>query len=360
MPDRTPLLIYGAYGYTGRLVVQEALDVGLRPILGGRAAQPLAEVGMGAGLPVRAAAVDDASALDAALEGVRVVLNCAGPFSHTAAPIVAACLGRGVHYLDVTGEIAVFEAIAARDREARARGVTLLPGVGFDVVPTDCLAAHVARRLPDATHLALAFRALGGMSRGTAATAAENAGAGGAVRRDGAIVRVPPAWRTRRIDFGDEHESLAVTIPWGDVSTAWHSTAIPNIEVYMAMPSALRRALVVSRWFGWLLGLPPVRRRLVARAKARAPGPSEASRAHGETRIWAEARNASGQTAVSRLVAPEGYTLTARTAVASARRVIGGAVPAGFQTPSRAFGADFILEQRGVQREDVPSGSRTQ
>ncbi|HEV3485300.1 MAG TPA: hypothetical protein VG106_07825, partial [Vicinamibacterales bacterium] len=183
----------------------------------------------------------------------------------------------------------------------------------------------------------------------------ENAGAGGAVRRDGKIVRVPAAWRTRRIDFGDGHQSLAVTIPWGDVSTAWHSTGIPNVEVYMAMPAAVRRVLVVSRWFGWLLARPPVRRRLVARAKARPPGPSEASRGRGETRLWAEARNASGEIAVSRLVAPEGYTLTARTAVAAARRVIGGTVPAGFQTPSRAFGPDFILEQRGVQREDVPS-----
>jgi short subunit dehydrogenase-like uncharacterized protein len=353
MPDLTPLLIYGAYGYTGRLVVQEALDVGLRPILGGRAAGLLGDVGAQTGLPVRATAVDDARALDAALVGVRVVLNCAGPFSHTAAPIVAACLRHGVDYLDVTGEIAVFEAIAARDREARARGVTVLPGVGFDVVPSDCLAAHVARRLPDATHLALAFRALGGMSRGTAVTAAENAGAGGAVRRDGAIVRVPAAWRTRRIDFGDGRDQLAVTIPWGDVSTAWYSTGIPNIEVYMAMPPALRRALVVSRWLEWLLTLAPVRRRLVSRAKARSPGPSGASRARGETRLWAEARNASGQTVVSRLVAPEGYTLTARTAIASARRVIAGSVAVGFQTPSRAFGADFILEQHGVQREDV-------
>ena len=353
MTDLTPLLVYGAYGYTGRLVVREALDVGLRPILAGRDARQLSELSAQTGLPFHAAALDGGGALAATLEGVRVVLNCAGPFSQTAAPVVAACLARGAHYLDITGEIPVFEAMAALDREARARGVTLLPGVGFDVVPSDCLAAHVARRLPDATHLALAFRALGGLSRGTAATAAENAGEGGAVRRDGVITRVPAGWRTRRIDFGDGRPSLAVTIPWGDVSTAWHSTGIPNIEVYMAMTAGMRRALVMSRWLGGVLALPPIRRWLVARAKSRRPGPSDASRARGESRLWAEARNGSGEVVVSRLVAPEGYTLTARTAIAAARRVLAGDVPVGFQTPSRAFGADFILEQRGVRREDV-------
>jgi len=353
MPLSTPLLVYGAYGYTGQLVVREALAAGLRPVLSGRDPRALAAEAERSGLPHRAASLDDGAALDAAIGDARVVLHCAGPFVHTARPMVDACLRRGVHYLDITGEIAVFEALAARDAEGRARGVTLLPGVGFDVVPSDCLAAHLARRLPDATYLALAFRGLGGVSRGTGVTMAENAGGGGAVRRGGRIVRVPAAWRTRRIDFGDGVPSLAVTIPWGDVSTAWHSTGIPNIEVYMAMTPAMRRSLLVSRWLGWLLSAGPVRRRLVERARARKPGPSDASRARGESRLWGEARDERGHTVVSRLLTPEGYTLTARTAVAAARRVLAGGVPTGFQTPSRAFGADFILEQEGVRREDV-------
>jgi short subunit dehydrogenase-like uncharacterized protein len=321
--------------------------------LAGRDARALAAVAEAYGLAHRVAALDDSGALDAALDGVRVVLHCAGPFVHTSRPMVDACLRRGVHYLDVTGEIAVFEAVGARDAEARARGVTLLPGVGFDVVPSDCLAAHLARRLPGATHLALAFRNVGGVSPGTAATVAENAGSGGAVRRDGRIVSVPVAWRTREIDFGGGVRSLAVTIPWGDVATAWRSTGIPNIEVYMAMTPAMRRALLVTRGLAPLLSWSPVRRGLVALARARQAGPSDASRARGESRLWGEVCDAGGRTAVSRLVAPEGYTLTARTAIASVRRVLDGAVPAGFLTPSRAFGPDFILEQEGVRREDV-------
>ena len=353
MADSTSLLIYGAYGYTGRLVVSEALAAGLRPILAGRDPDALAAVAARHGLDYRVASLSDPHALDAALVGARAVLHCAGPFIHTARPMVDACLRCGVHYLDITGEMAVFEAIAARDAEARMVGVSLLPGVGFDVVPSDCLAAHLARRLPGASHLVLAFRGLGGVSRGTASTMAHNAGSGGTVRRDGRLVSVPAAWRTRQIEFVNGKPSLAVTIPWGDVSTAWHSTGIPNIEVYMAMTPAMRRSLLLSRRLGWLLSSGPVRRWLVRRAQALEPGPSDASRARGESRFWGEVRNAEGRTAISRLTAPEGYTLTARTAVASARRVLAGGISTGFQTPSRAFGADFILEQEGVRREDV-------
>src|SRR5262249_28979314 len=141
----------------------------------------------------------------AVLEGIRgvtVVLHCAGPFSRTARPMVDACLQTGSHYLDVTGEEEVFEALAARSGEARAAGVMLLPGSGFDVVPSDCLAAHLKRRLPSATHLALGFLGGAGMSRGTLTTIVENLSAGGLVRRDGMLTHVPAAWKTRVIDFG--------------------------------------------------------------------------------------------------------------------------------------------------------------
>lgn len=353
MPRSDPLLVYGAYGYTGALVVHAALDAGLRPVLAGRDARALATLADPLQLEQRVASIDDPRALDAALQGMQAVLHCAGPFIHTASPMADACLRRGVHYLDITGELVVFEALAARDAEARRRGVTLLPGVGFDVVPSDCLAAHLARRLPSATRLTLAFRTVGGISRGTATTMATQAGEGGAVRRDGRIVSVPPAWRSRRIDFGDGESVLAVTIPWGDVSTAYHSTGIPDIEVYKAMTPAMRRALQVSRWIGPLLRLAPVRGRLVARAQAGRPGPGEASRQRGESRLWGEVRDAAGGVATARLVAPEAYTLTARTAVAAAQRILAGGVGTGFLTPSRAFGAEFILEQDGVRREDL-------
>jgi short subunit dehydrogenase-like uncharacterized protein len=267
--------------------------------------------------------------------------------------MVEACLREGVHYLDITGEIAVFEAIARRGREARERSVALLPGVGFDVVPSDCLAAHVAAKVPGATHLTIAIRAAGGVSRGTALTAVENAGGGGAVRRDGRIVPVPPAWRTRRFGFGDDVEGSATTIPWGDVATAWHSTGIPNIDVYMTMPRAARRALQISGSLGWLLRRRAVRAALRAAVRTRGDGPDAEARARGESRFRVEVRDDRGASAAAVLVAPEGYTLTARSAVEAARLVLAGEVEPGFHTPSRAFGKDFVLQLEGVRRMDV-------
>ncbi len=349
--DARPLLIYGANGYTGRLIAQQCVAQGIRPLLAGRDEAAVGALARTLGLRFRAFPLDDPAALQAGLRDVRVVVHCAGPFARTARPMVDACLTTGVHYLDVTGELAVFEAIAARDAEARAAGIVLLPGTGFDVVPSDCLAAHLARRLPDAHRLELAFEGLGGVSRGTATTMIENLGRPGAIRREGRIVPVPPAWRERLVDFGRGPRTV-VSIPWGDVSTAWHSTAIPNIVVYMAMPESQRRALRWSRYVGWLLTSGPVRRSLLQRVRRGPAGPSESVRRRGTSRFWGEATAPDGRRVAARLSGAEGYTLTAQTAVACAQRVLAGGVESGFQTPSRAFGADFVLEL-GMAREDL-------
>jgi short subunit dehydrogenase-like uncharacterized protein len=295
--------------------------------------------------------LEDTSGLDDALQGITVVLHCAGPFAQTSKPMVDACLRAGAHYLDITGEIQVFEACAARDAEARARDIMLMPGTGFDVVPSDCLAAHLARRMPDATELALGFRALGGPSRGTALTMIQGIGKPGAIRENGRIKAVPPGFHSRTIDFGDGPR-LAVTIPWGDVSTAFYSTGIPDIRVYMSVHPSQLRALHMSRYIGWFLRTPFMQSKMRARIMAGRAGPTEEQRAKGASLLWGEIRNARGETMVSRIRAPQGYTLTADTAVRCATRVLGGDVSAGFQTPARMWGADFILEANGVVRSD--------
>ena len=347
------LVIYGATGYTGRLIVDEAVRHGMRPIPAGRNANALRALAEPLGLTWRAAAIGDSAALDAALAGATVVLNCAGPFSRTWRAVSDACLRVRAHYLDITGEIAVFEALAARDAEARKAGIMLLPGVGFDVVPSDCLAAHLARRLPDAVSLSLAFRAIGGASRGTLSTMVEGLGFPGAVRRDGVIVPVPQAYRTRRIDFGDGKPRDATTIPWGDVSTAYHSTGIPNIEVYVSMRPALRRAMIATRALGPLLRSRVVKRFLLARVSGGPAGPSPESRANGASLLWGKAVAGDGRRVESRIRCASGYTLTAQTAVHLAAKALAGLAPAGFQTPSKAYGADVILEIPGASRTDT-------
>jgi short subunit dehydrogenase-like uncharacterized protein len=344
------LLIYGANGYTGELIARRAVERGLRPALAGRNAEGVRALAGALGLPHHVVALDDAPALDAALRGRVAVLHCAGPFSQTSKPMADACLRVGVHYLDITGEIAVFEALHRRDQEARAAGVMLLPGVGFDVVPSDCLAAHLKRRLPGATELNLAFRVIGRASRGTTATALEGLGRGGAVRRDGMIV--PAGYALRKVDLGRGPVDV-VAIPWGDVSTAFHSTGIPNITVYTYLPPLARRFMWLGRLLMPVMATRPLRAALGRLARRQPPGPSADERRRGLSLLWGEAMDSDGGRAVSRMRAPEGYTFTAVSAVHIAEKVLAGEAMAGFQTPSRAYGADLALELDGVVREDI-------
>jgi short subunit dehydrogenase-like uncharacterized protein len=344
-------LLYGANGYTGRLIAREAVVRGLRPVLAGRNAEAVGTLARELGLNQRIFSLDDVAATRAGLEGVKAVLHCAGPFARTAQPMVDACLEARVHYLDITGEISVFEALAARDSEAMAAGILLLPGAGFDVVPSDCLAAHLHRRLPTAKRLTLAFQGIGRASRGTATTIIENLHGGGVVRRGGVLARVPAAWQTRDIDFG-QGPTLTVTIPWGDVSTAYHSTGIGDIEVYTAVSRWQVRLMRLSRAFGWALRSSLVQNSLKRRIQAGPSGPSDEERARGRTYLWGEVEDGQGQGMVSRLRGPEGYTFTMQTALAAMTRVLSGDAPAGYQTPSLAYGPDFVLEVPEVERVD--------
>jgi short subunit dehydrogenase-like uncharacterized protein len=347
-------VVYGANGYTGRLVAERAAALGLAPVLAGRGEPAVRAVAEPLGLPWQAASLDDPRALDRLLAGAGAVLHCAGPFAVTSRPMADACLRSGVHYLDITGEVAVFEALAARDAEARAAGVTLLPGVGFDVVPTDCLAAHLARRLPDATRLALAFRALGGMSRGTTATALRALGEPTLVRREGRLVPLHERPAVRQVDFGDGRGPRPVApISWGDLATAWRSTGIPSVETYIAVTERQVRVMGLARRLAPLLATAPARALLGRMAARRPAGPSEERRARGGSFVWGEARDATGRTASARLRTPNGYTLTAHAAVHAVRTLLSRQIPPGFRTPSLAFGPDFVLELDGVSREDL-------
>jgi short subunit dehydrogenase-like uncharacterized protein len=345
-------LLYGSYGYTGRLIAERARELGLTPLLAGRDEAALQAQAAELDLPYRAMSLEDEPALHAALKETGVVLHAAGPFSRTARPMVKACLRARAHYLDITGELGVFEMVAQQDVHARMDAVMLLPGAGFDVVPSDCLAAHLKRRLPTATSLTLAFQAVGGASRGTLTTMVENAGRGGAVRKGGRIVPVPAAWKSMEVDFGRGPVTVT-TIPWGDVSTAYHSTGIPDVAVYTRVPAKQVRLMRATRRLGWLLDSGPVQRMMKRAIRKGPPGPTPEQRARGVSLLWGKVEDAEGRSAVSRLRTPEGYTLTARTAVEAVRRVLAGDAPAGFQTPSRAYGADWILEFDGVEREDV-------
>ena len=335
-------MVYGANGYTGELIAREAVRRGQHPILAGRNAERVNALARELGCEAR---VFDLDQID--LAGVSLVLHCAGPFIHTSKPMVKACLAAGVHYLDITGEIGVFEAIFRRDAEAKQRGVTLLPGVGFDVVPTDCLAAMLHEELPDATELWLAFSMRnGGVSRGTLKTMIEGAGRGGAIRRNGKIEVVPQLFDVRSIPFRSGPR-MAMTIPWGDVSTAFHTTGIPNVRVYSSQSPRAMRRMRLMRPFLILLRI-GVLRRLAQKYAERTAGPSEQQRASARIDLWGRAVNAQGKEVTKTMSVAEGYNFTVLSALAAVDKVLAAPKPGAF-TPAKFFGPRFVTEIPGTE-----------
>jgi short subunit dehydrogenase-like uncharacterized protein len=339
-------LLYGAYGYTGELIARECARQSLRPVLAGRSAARLAPLAAELALEQRVFALEEPAVLATQLAGVQLVLNCAGPFSATAAPMMRACLAARVHYLDITGEIDVLEHAQTLSEAAASVGIVICCGVGFDVIPTDCVAAMLVAAMPDATHLALGFDSRSGLSPGTAKTTLKRLGAGSAIRENGRIVSVPLASRTRRIDFGDG-EKLAMCIPWGDVATGWYTTGIANIEVYVpASPRVISRLHLLNA-LRPLLRLAPVQalaRRWITRT-LRGPGAEE--RARTPTRIWGEVRNAAGACSTARITVANGYELTVFGAVAVIRAVLAQPRAGGSYTPARLMGPDFVCTLPG-------------
>ena len=347
------LMIYGATGYTGKLVAAEAVRHGLDVVLAGRNPQKLKAVAERLGCEAQTIVLSDTTALRAALGDVSAVLHIAGPFSQTAAPMVEACLATRTHYLDVTGEIDVFEAIARRGAEAEAAGIVLLPGVGFDVVPSDCLAAHTAARVEEPTVLRIAIAGVdGAASRGTAKSAIEGLGDGLRVRANGIICDRPLGSYERHFDFG-AGPARALAVPWGDVVTAFYSTGIPQIEVYFVLSGAAATLLKASRFAAPFLRLPQVQRFLKRRVDRMPEGPDEKARNATRSLLLAEVEGPGEQRARTMLETPSGYALTPIAAIESAVRVMAGVAAPGYQTPATAFGADFVLDLLDCQRTDL-------
>lgn len=367
------LMIYGATGYTGRLVAAEAVEAGVWPVLAGRDAGKLGaladsvSVAVGgrlgsvpdpsepaadgesrsAPLETRAFDLDDPAGIAAALGDIGVVLHCAGPFSRTALPMFEACLATGTHYVDITGEIAVCEALAARDAEARTAGIMVLPAAGFDVVPSDCLIADLAARHPGGRVLRLGLLVRSGASRGTMKTALEGINAM-RIRRDGRVTRVAAGSLQHEFDFGRGPAEALVT-PLADVSTAWWSTGIENIETYYRAGRRIPQLMRLSRWFGWLLAgrtAQALLRRWVDRGP---PGPSDGARRTSDGIMVAEIEDAEGRRAAARMRVPDPYGFTAKALVAIGARALKGDLKAGYQTPSSAYGADFVRQFDGVE-----------
>lgn len=340
-PEQMQWMIYGANGYTGELIAREAVRRGLKPALAGRNRDKVEALARELGLQALGFSLDDVAHATGQISGYSLVLNCAGPFSATAEPMMKACLGAHAHYLDITGEIAVFELAQSLNNQAQAAGIVICPGVGFDVIPTDCVAAALKAALPDANHLALGFDSRSGFSPGTAKTSVEGLAQGGKVRRDGKIETVPLAYRVRRIDFGDGTKE-AMTIPWGDVSTAYHTTGIPNIEVFIPGSPRMISGAKRANYIRPLLGIKFVQKVIKARIAKTVKGPDEAARAKMPTYVWGEATNARGEKKTARIRTANGYSLTITGSLAVIDYLMQNQPAGGAYTPSKLVGADLV------------------
>lgn len=342
------VLLYGANGYTGVLIAKYAAQYGLQPILAGRREEAIKPLANELNLPYKIIDINNAAQLKEALNGIKLVIHAAGPFADTAKQMIDACLQTGTHYLDINGDISVFETIKRYDAAAKEKNIMLLPGAGFDVVPTDCMALRLKNKLPDATHLKLAFASVGGgISHGTAMTMASKLGYGGAARENGKIVRQALGKEGMWVDFG-ENKLFVMSIPWGDVSTAYYTTGIPNIQAYTAIKPGIYRMMKLQGTFNWLLRMEWVKNMIRKKIKKRPAGPSDEMRSKAKSFVWGEVRNTRGEVISDHFTCADGYTLTAHSCLIIAKKILEENFKPGYQTPATCYGEGLVKEIPGT------------
>jgi short subunit dehydrogenase-like uncharacterized protein len=352
-------LLYGATGYTGRLIAAEAVRRGHSPVLAGRSEAKLASLAEPLGLSYLVLGLDDEGPLRRALQDVQVVLHSAGPFVETSAPMLRACLETGASYLDITGELPVFRAAFSYDALAQKKGVAVVCGVGFDVIPTDCLARYLAEKLPRATELEIAIAAIGKPSSGTAKSALGQLPEGNCRRRGGAMVSEAFGRGARKVRFSD-HERWAVPVPLADLETGYRTTGIPNVTTYLAVSRQVARVLQVgwplaaaASMLGQAVSSNAAFQRVAAKwLEKKVHGPDEAARRRGRSYVWARVAGPGGTEAQAWLETCEAYQFTALATVRAVEEVL-EKKPVGCLTPAQAFGADFVLGIEGSRRFDA-------
>jgi short subunit dehydrogenase-like uncharacterized protein len=328
------VLLYGANGYTGRLIAQQWPDGNKTLILAGRNTDEVQQLGKELDRPNRVFALDNPAAVKEELNDIDLVLNAAGPFFRTAQPLVEACLATKTHYLDITGEVPVFENIQSYHDQAQEKGVVLLPGVGFDVVPTDVLASKLKEQLPSAQSLILAIASFGtSISHGTLSTAVSQLGEKGSVRKEHQLVPERVGKEGRYFEFGDK-KRFAMSIPWGDLSTAYWSTGIPNIRVFMATPPSTYKKMKWQWLFNPILKWDWVKKRIQHYVDRNVSGPSNKQREEGFARVYGEVTDAEGNRLSLQLESPEPYAFTADSAIWFANHILDHADRSGYFTPS--------------------------
>jgi short subunit dehydrogenase-like uncharacterized protein len=345
-------LLYGATGYTGELTAREAVIRGHKPILAGRSAEKLKPLAESLGLNYRVINLNKPLELEAGLKDIELVLHCAGPFIHTSNPMIQACLQLGINYLDITGEIPVLENTFSYNARAKEKKIALISGVGFDVVPTDCMAKYISESLPNATNLEIAFAAISSPSPGTAKSMVEMLPKGGMIRKNGKLEFFPLGKGSKRIRFNDGIERVILPIPWGDLASAFVSTKIPNITTYTNYPESIVNTLpLLEGSIRYLADFGIIRAVLQKIIELTIEGPNEEKRSNGKSLVYVKATDSEGNYKEAWLETLEGYLFTVKSSLLSVENVLSSR-PTGALTPSLAFGKDFIMQIPNTKRFD--------
>jgi len=364
---RVTVVLYGATGYTGVLVTDELVRRGAPFVLAGRNREKLERVSAerGRGAPVAVASLDDPQSLRRVLDQARVVINCAGPFTLAGEALVRAAIDTGTHYVDSTGEQTyirrVFERLGA---EAERRGVALVPAMGFDYAPGDCIARLAANDLEPLERLTLAYSVKGfGMSRGTMRSGLEMMKGGDVVYEDRDWHPAPRGvFRTSFAFPAPIGEQSMARYPSGEVITVPHHTRTRSVNSLITTstvaPGPLASALPYLTPALALTLRTPLRRALGRAIELLPEGPPQEERRAAEFTIVAEARAEDGRLGRGVVRGSDVYGLTAVTLVHGAELMwtegydragsLGPAAaydPGGFLDYLTGHGVDWDLER---------------
>ncbi len=335
-------MIYGANGYSAQLIIEELLKRGIRPILAGRNEVTIRKLAKNYSCDYKIFDLSDDSKSIEALTGIHTVLNCAGPFKYTAKDMIDYCLQTGTNYLDITGEMPALAYAFGNDRIAKEKGIVILPSVGFDIIPTDCLAKRLSEQMPGAINLKLGFLNINGkISRGTLLTTLEFLGGTGRIRRNGQMIESPIGQYTVKVKKGN-FSFTGISIPWGDVFTSFISTGIPNVEVYMGLPKIVFIFKNILLLFTKLLRIPFIKNVVGNYINKNVTGPNKKERDSTITFVWGRVENGKGEMKEEVYQVMEGYNMTAVGGAESAIRVLNNEVKPGAYTPSLAFGSSYM------------------
>jgi short subunit dehydrogenase-like uncharacterized protein len=335
-------LLYGATGYTGRLIAEMAKARGFEPILAGRDAAKLEPLAQQLGLKFRAFSLDDKSASDKGLLGVKLLLNCAGPLLQTGVPLAQACIRNGVHYLDIAGEVHSIRALQRLHDRATEDDIMLLPGCAFGCLPSEALLAYIKENRPGTVRAQMAFAIDGSPSKGTVNTLFEGLQMQGYTRDRNQLVNAKPGQDKIMVEFTPGQKRACMTNPWrGDLFTAGQGLGIARLETYTAYPwyvMDLFRKPQIAQGQG-LLG------KLVSFALKRMPdGPDATKRAQNKGYFWAEGIDEDGRKAAGTIETPDAYEATAISALYAVGEVLKGKYKGGFMTCGELFGSRPLRE----------------